>query len=125
MPEATLKTDSRRGGRPPKSDEEKRSKTLSIRLTADEHHTIIINAKNAGMKPSIFVRKLAFEGKILVVPEINRKTWAELGKIGGLLKVFIKQVRDGKVDRFGDRFVAWAHRLFADLDQLRNEVRGK
>lgn len=118
-------SDRKKGGRPPKAAEERRTKTISIQLTGMEYRRVINEAKSAGMKPSIYLRQKAFLGRVQIVPEVNRKTWAELGRVGGLLKIFLNQVRNNEVYFHGEKGEAWTVELVNILKQIRSEILGR
>jgi len=63
---------------------EKKSKRISVRLSASESHQLCENAKLVGMKPSSFMRAAVLAIKI-PAPISDRKLMLQLAKIGGNL----------------------------------------
>jgi hypothetical protein len=74
----------------PKSDNPK-SQKFTIRLTADELALVEAMAEAAGCDRSTYARECLLKGSVTPrqpLPEINAKTYSQLGRIGGLLNQY-------------------------------------
>lgn len=75
------------------SEQRQRSGNVRIRLTGDEEQAIRAKASAAGLSVSAFVRAAALGRK--VPPAALVAGVANLGRLGGLLKLALAQVESG------------------------------
>ena len=62
----------RKGGRPPKED--KRTHQLGISLTSVELAKVTAKAMMAGLRPAVYIRQMAVDGKALSLIHISEPT---------------------------------------------------
>ncbi len=53
-----------RGGRPRKTDDQRRDHMIAVKVNAAEKEVILKSCKKAGMKPGPFLREVALKGKV-------------------------------------------------------------
>jgi len=119
---ATIDTKNKRGGRPPKSDSEKKQKIVKISLSASEHRFLSEHAKNSGCTQlARFIRECIVEtvknGKFSYIQqhEISLDLTRELYAIGNNLNQIAHHLNSGKaVNEHTHR------RLSDDLQMLRD-----
>ncbi len=112
-----------KGGRPKLNKNEKKSRYVTISLTESEYEDLSKKAELSGKKISVMLREMALTGQVLVVPTINKKTAAELGKVGGLIKVLIEQVRAGQVQNISLDQLKWLNKVVQLAKDVRDAVR--
>ncbi|MDT7953054.1 MAG: mobilization protein [Acetobacteraceae bacterium] len=69
-----------RGGRPRKAAEDKRTATISVRLTPDERVRLTAWAGPAGLAEYLRRAGLGRRARGRIVPELNREAWTELAR---------------------------------------------
>ena len=86
-------------GRPTLQEDEKRIIQVNIRLTKDEHDTVLNYAEASGMTPANWIRQKAFTGRFpaIKLSPINAALYRELHKIGVNLNQAVRQVHGGKL----------------------------
>jgi len=79
--------------------EQIRSAVVPIRLTTDERDSLQITAQSRGLSLSAFVRTIVLGLKLPTAtpPEINRRTYLELARIGNNLNQLARAVNSGLV----------------------------
>lgn len=103
-----------------------RSRRFLVTLSETEHAEIKSIAAQVGMSMSMYLRRvgLGFEPKSKLDAAIARdliKTRGDLGKVGGLLKLWLmERPNDGLP---ADDVVALAHQLNAVAEEIREKVR--
>jgi len=78
------------------SEKRQRTGNVRIRLTEAEEATIRAKAADAGVSLSTFVRAAALERKLPTPPPALLAGLANLGRLGGLLKLALAQIDQGK-----------------------------
>jgi hypothetical protein len=105
----------------PKSDNPK-SQKFTIRLTADELALVEAMAEAAGCDRSTYARECLLKGSVTPrqpLPEINAKTYSQLGRIGGLLNQYMKAINSGIPESIPLQI---AEDLYLQLKQIRKEL---
>ena len=87
-----------KGGRP--KLENPKTEPFGFRATKDEAKQIKAKAKIRGISPGEFCRVAALGKKLPagIVPELNRKSWMELSRIGNNLNQIAKNLNQGGGD---------------------------
>ncbi len=78
------------------SENRQRTKTIVIRATDEEEAAIRAKAQGAGISISALVRAAALERKLPTPPPALLSGLANLGRLGGLLKLALAQIDQGK-----------------------------
>ena len=112
----------KRGGRPTKSDAEKRSVQQSTKLTLSESEYVKRVAQTMHLKPCDLTRRALLGLKLpRPVPEINHRAWEELRPLADDLRRILNRVGSGQeVIIEGDLI----ERFFEAVQSLRLELRG-
>lgn len=121
--QCTMENTTNKGGRPSLPSRVRRSHYITIALTEKEYTDIIMQADESGKKPAVMLREMALHGSVKMVPTINKETRAELGKIGGLVKILIEQAREKQIV-LNKEYASYLVRLGEVVKQLRSEVMG-
>ena len=89
-----------KSGRPKKSPENIRLKSLSIRLNSAEHGEVLRRADGSGLPPTVWIRRAALSRIVPrpPAPEINRIAYAELARLAGNLNQLTKAAYEGRVN---------------------------
>ncbi len=90
--------------RPKLSEEEKKSKHISGRVTKKDFEKI--NNLRGKMKPLAWLIETALRKPPRLIPEINQKAWAELARVSANLNQISKKLNQGS----------------GELDQARAEI---
>ncbi len=77
------------------SEKRQRSGNIRIRLTDDEERAIRAKAQGAGVSVSAFVRAAALSRKMPTLSPTLLTSLANLGRLGGLLKLALAQTSEG------------------------------
>ncbi|MVN92668.1 plasmid mobilization relaxosome protein MobC [Mucilaginibacter sp. HME9299] len=87
-------------GRPPKSEEDKRTVQVNIRLTEEENRQLNEQAEGSGLSPANWIRHKVFTGRFpaIKVSPIEGKLYRELHYIGNNLNQAVKQLHTGRLD---------------------------
>lgn len=87
-----------RGGRPKTVQEEKRRRTIGVRVNAAELDALQRKADCVGLPLSQWLRQVALSRFVPrpLVPEINREAYAELAKLAGNLNQFARMAHEGR-----------------------------
>lgn len=81
---------------------------MAIRLTPAERACVEAKATTAGLPPATFVRQVALDAVVsppAPIPEINRKIYLELAKIGGNLNQISHHLNAGTATGVDEVFV--------------------
>jgi hypothetical protein len=70
---------------------------VSIRLNAAEARVLIDAAASVSMPPSSYIRNAALGRRLVVLPQLNREAWRDLGRTSGLLNQALAAVHGGKL----------------------------
>ncbi|NNM93696.1 MAG: ribbon-helix-helix protein, CopG family [Candidatus Eremiobacteraeota bacterium] len=97
----------------PGTETRQRTENVRVRLDGDELAAIRGKAQAAGLSLSAFMRAAALERKIAIRPTELLSGLTNLGKLGGLLKLALAQIDQGKAP--GD--------LRGKLDQTLDDIR--
>lgn len=102
------------------SEKQKRTEHIDTRLTADEFNKISEKAKNVGLTKSEYLRNLGMNYPLKSIIDQQAlseliKTKADLGRLGGLFKLWLA---DNTVDKFdfSDK------RTYKNIDDLVDEI---
>jgi hypothetical protein len=110
----------RQGGRPRKSDEEKRSGVIGVRVTEEERRIIERNAD--GQDLSSFLRQAGMgqlrRGRI---PLVFREIAGQLSRIGNNLNQLVRLAHTG---RFPAHLEALLQRFYAEVVKWRRQLLG-
>jgi hypothetical protein len=79
------------------SENRQRTETFSVRVSADEATAIRAKAADAGVTPSALFRAAALERRLPTPPRELLSGIANLGRLGGLLKLALTQIDQGKM----------------------------
>lgn len=79
-------------GRPCKSDEETKSKRITVRFTLDEYNVLAKKAKVAGLEESVYARDAILKGKVIQKNTVSPLILAQLGKVGNNLNQITKRI---------------------------------
>jgi len=112
----------RKGGRPPLPQRMKRRKHIKVSLTQDEYDRVANKAWIGGKRVSVMLRELALKGRVIVVPEVNKMVVAELGKIGGLIKLIVLQGQAGQKN-VSPQQIEWLNRMVRLIREVREMVK--
>ncbi len=82
----------RKGGRPPKTESERRSPRFSLQLTDDEEAEVRRKAAAAGLRPAVYIRRVVLRQPVekRAIPKVNMDTHLELGRFAGSLNQLIR-----------------------------------
>lgn len=102
------------------SEKQKRTEHIDTRLTVDEFNKISEKAKNVGLTKSEYLRNLGMNYPLKSIIDQQAlseliKTKADLGRLGGLFKLWLA---DNTVDKFdfSDK------RTYKNIDDLVDEI---
>jgi hypothetical protein len=84
----------RRPGRPAAADPRER---ISLRLSGAEARALIDAAVAVGMPTTTYIRNAALGRRLIVLPQINRAAWSELGRTSGLLNQAVAMAHAGRL----------------------------
>jgi len=106
----------RRRGRPELPPEQRRSHTISVRLTDAEHAALVAEAATVGRANEIgrYLYEKTSNQIPRRIPAINREAWSRLGKVAGGLATIAKAASILNLPVL-DRVL---------LEELRDELRG-
>lgn len=113
----------KKNGRPALPPERRKRNKVTASFSDEEFLTIEVPALETGKRPSEVVRDLVLKGRFCTPPSINRRTAAELGRIGGLLKMLINQVQFGEVKTLSPQDLDLINDLSKQVRALRDELR--
>ena len=105
-----------------KSDEEKRTKLLPIRVNENEYKIITEKAQAHNQNTSTYLRNLSMNYPVKSMVDRQAvtallKVNGDLGKVGGLFKMWLMRNGEYKDDFSGER-------TYKDIDALVNELQG-
>jgi hypothetical protein len=111
-----------RGGRPRKSEAERRSEQQNIKLTKAESEYVLRMANALNITPCDLTRR-ALLGLQLPqpIPAVNLQVWAELRPLADELRRIINRIRSGEQMSVDS---ALAEKFFDAVQRLRFELRG-
>lgn len=113
-------------GRPPKPEAERRGQTMGVRLSPVDRATIQARAARAQLTPAEYVRRQALGAPPpVVVPEVNRAAWVELGKLAGNLNQLMRRLHLGHVATVQPADVAMVARVETQVQALRRALLGQ
>lgn len=106
-----------------KSQTRKRETQIMVRVTEEEKNEIGVKAKLHGLKTPSFMRNLALNYPVVCVADqlaLNQLVVAnaDLGRIGGLFKMWLSANKDTKGNQIGKR-------SYQDIDKLVDEIMDK
>jgi len=122
-PSSTDRPPRRRGGRPPFADRNAvRRRTVGVRVSPAELEELAGLAAAAGVDVATWLRLAGLRRRPPrpPVPEINRRLYAELGRVGGLLNQLAAEAHRGRVVALGVNL----RELHALLQRVRLELLG-
>lgn len=111
-----------RRGRPQKPEAERRIHSVGFRLTEAEYLEAKRQAEVAGMSLGTWFRVAAMSTEVVNIPKVNRQVWGELGKIGGLLKQLLGELRTGEVSGITTKHLQWLNELLKYLHETRDHL---
>lgn len=125
-PTAPVAGASARIGRPPKPAAERRGQTIGVRLSPADRAAILARAARAQLTPAEYVRRQALGAPLpVVVPEVNRAAWVELGKLAGNLNQLLRRLHLGQVATVQPADVAMVARVETQVQVLRRALLGQ
>jgi septal ring factor EnvC (AmiA/AmiB activator) len=98
--------------RPKLSDEERKIKIISGRLTKIDSDEI--NKRRGKMKPLAWLIETALRESPTIIPELNQEAFAELGKIGKNINQIAKNFNQGNGD---------LARAMSEIEKVRKEIK--
>jgi hypothetical protein len=111
-----------RRGRPNSDPGKVKNNRITVRLSDEEVSSLQEKAHRLNMSPSQFLRDSSLSRDLpLPVPEINRMTYRELGRIGANFNQYLKQVCSGRIEAAADSLL---QELAGILAVIRKEVTG-
>lgn len=107
-----------KGGRPPKTPEQRRTKRVEIWFSDNEYKQLNHICERSGLHRADLIRSLVFNKKVQQskIPAINKEAYAELGRIGNNINQALKLA-----NRYGGSEPN--KRAFAELYELLHRVR--
>lgn len=113
-------------GRPPKPEAERRGRTIGVRLSPADHEAIATRAKRAKLTAAEYMRRRALRAPLpVVVPEVNRAAWVELGRLAGNLNQLVRRLNLGQVAAVQPADVATVARVEVQVQALRRALVGQ
>lgn len=114
------KIDNRKGGRPSKPTDEKRTHTVTIKLTDAEYFDLRKRAKSAGVKLSEFIRHGAFRLTIVSrLNEIETEIAQKILRLGSDFNQAVTWLNRLKLRIAADKLLAVVDAMFDILKKLR------
>jgi len=111
--------------------DEARTISLRVRVTEGERDQLADVARDLGLSLSSYVRRAVLRRPMpprrrsIVIPAINRETYAALGRVSGNLNQLARWANERTGDEAGWRQVLAAHEVLAEvIDALRTELVG-
>lgn len=107
-----------RGGRPKSDPAALRSQTIGVRVNASEWDQLQIKASSMGMSPAQWLRHAALARMLprRPAPELNRRAYADLARVGSNVNQFAKASNE-------DRIPEQPGELLRELLELLKEIR--
>lgn len=104
-----------------------KNKLLTIRVTEEELEKLHRQAKNTGMKLSMYLRSIGLNYPInSVVDQIALsellKVKGDLGRLGGLFKLWLSNTKDEWNPRLGDKSSFQVTKLVKDIEAKQQEL---
>ncbi|NDV18760.1 hypothetical protein GO013_04920 [Pseudodesulfovibrio sp. JC047] len=72
----------------------------------------------------MLVREMALKCRVEVLPEINKSVVAELGRVGGLIKILVMQGREGQ-RHLSIEQISWLNGVVKMIKEIRAMVVSK
>lgn len=115
-----------RVGRPPKPEAERRGQTIGVRMSPADRAAIVARATRAGLTAAEYMRRRALRAPLpVVVPEVNRAAWVELGKLAGNLNQLVRRLNLGQVAAVQPADLATVARVEVQVQALRRALVGQ
>lgn len=115
-----MKEKNPKGGRPQKSEDEKKTKRFTVHLTADEAEKIQEKARRMNLSVSQFLKESAHKTK-LIEPDPSRvKLLSELAKIGSNLNQIAKKVNES--GSLSEKEKEGLNRIFKEIKTIKEQV---
>jgi len=107
-----------RGGRPKSDPAAVRSQTIGVRVNASEWDQLQVKASSMGMSPAQWLRHAALARMLprRPAPELNRRAYADLARVGSNVNQLAKASNEGRIpEQSGE--------LLRELLELLREIR--
>ena len=115
-----------RVGRPPLPEAERLGQTIGVRLSPADHEAIAARAKRANLTAAEYMRRRAIRAPLpIVVPEVNRAAWVELGKLAGNLNQLVRRLNLGQIAVVQPADAATIVRVEVQVQALRRALVGQ